>query len=80
MRSTIAWSYDLLGSEEQTLFRRLAVFAGGFTLEAAEEVVAAAGRPLDVLEGVSGLIDKSLVRPAEQDAAEPRFRMLETVR
>ncbi len=80
MRTTIAWSHDLLNPAEQALFRRLAVFAGGFTLEAAEAVCRAAEPALDILEGVAGLIDKSLVRPAETDVAEPRFRMLETVR
>jgi predicted ATPase/class 3 adenylate cyclase len=69
LRSTIAWSYDLLSPEEQELFRRLAVFAGGWTLAAAEEVCAA---DLDVL---ASLVEKSLVR-REPD----RFSMLETIR
>jgi predicted ATPase/DNA-binding XRE family transcriptional regulator len=78
MRDAIAWSYDLLSSEEQSLFRRLAVFAGGFTLTAAE-VVAASAEDLPVLHGVVALVEQSLLR-AEDGTDEPRFRMLETVR
>jgi non-specific serine/threonine protein kinase len=81
MRDAIAWSYDLLTPDEQVLFRRLAVFVGGWTLEAAEAVVAAAGEPRpDVLEGIGSLVDKCLVSQAEQPDGEPRFGMLETVR
>ncbi len=85
MRNTIAWSYDLLDEAEQTLFRRLAVFAGGFTLEAAEAVAAAPGAPGgDVFDGVSALVDKSLVRrlgrAAGDEAGSPRLGMLETIR
>src|SRR5215212_8864955 len=79
MRNAIAWSHDLLTAEEQTLFRRLAVFSGGCTLEAAEAIV----NPqeiLDVFGGIASLIDKSLLRQEEGVAGEPRFRMLETVR
>jgi predicted ATPase/class 3 adenylate cyclase len=72
LRATIEWSHDLLTSEEQTLFRRLAVFVGGATLEAAETVCGAAD---DVLEG---LVDKSLVQ-RQQAALEPRFWMLESI-
>ncbi|MDP9368760.1 MAG: NB-ARC domain-containing protein, partial [Chloroflexota bacterium] len=81
MRATIAWSHDLLVPEEQVLFRRLAVFVGGFDLEAAEAVVRDAGAPhLDILEGVASLVDKSLLRRTEHPGDEPRFGMLETVR
>ena len=81
MRATIAWSHDLLVPEEQVLFRRLAVFVGGFDLEAAEAVVGDTGAPhLDLLEGVASLVDKSLLRRAEPPGDEPRFAMLETVR
>ena len=64
MRDAIAWSHDLLAPDEQALFRRLAVFAGGCTLEAAEAVVAPEGT-LDVLGGIASLVDKSLLRQEE---------------
>jgi predicted ATPase/DNA-binding XRE family transcriptional regulator len=79
LRNTIAWSYDLLSPEDQLLFRRLAVFAGGWTLVAAE-VVADPGGKLDALEGMSSLVDKSLVRTIDQSVGDPRFTMLETIR
>ena len=79
LRDTIAWSYDLLASEEQALFRRLAVFAGGCTLEAAE-AVANPDQELDVFTGLAALVDHSLVRYAERPDGEPRFSILETVR
>ena len=69
LSDTIAWSYGLLDEEEQHLFAKLAVFAGGFTLEAAEEVCDAE------LDTITSLVDKSLVRHEEE-----RFRMLETIR
>ena len=69
MRATIEWSHDLLTDEEESLFARLAVFRGGCTLEAAEDV---AGASLDVLQS---LVDKSLLRHAGE-----RFWMLETIR
>ena len=81
MRDAIAWSYDLLTPEEQALFRRLAVFVGGFTLEAAEaDGSATRGSGLDVLDGLTSLVDKSLLREAVGLAGEPRFGMFETVR
>jgi predicted ATPase/transcriptional regulator with XRE-family HTH domain len=79
LRATIAWSYDLLSPEEQALFRRLAVFAGGWTLEAAETVVAPDGT-LDLFEGLASLVDKSLVQSTDGLDGEPRYLMLETVR
>jgi predicted ATPase/transcriptional regulator with XRE-family HTH domain len=79
LRSTIAWSYDLLSPSDQALFRRLTIFAGGISLEAAEETVNLGG-DLDVLSGLAALIDESLVRQSETPAGEPRFTMLETVR
>jgi len=79
MRDAIAWSYDLLSPDEQALFRRLAVFAGGFTLDSAEAVAAADGR-LAVLDGLVALVEQSLVRQMPGAGAEPRYQMLETVR
>ena len=81
LRNTITWSYDLLKSEEQWLFRWLSVFAGGCTLEAIEVVCQGGGdNERDVLHTVSSLLDKSLVQRAEQEAGDPRLSMLETVR
>jgi predicted ATPase/DNA-binding CsgD family transcriptional regulator len=85
LRNTLQWSYDLLTAQEQRLFRWLAVFVGGCTLEAAEAVVHMGGKPandlgMSVLEGVSSLIDKSLLRQTEQEGGEPRLSMLETLR
>jgi predicted ATPase/class 3 adenylate cyclase len=87
LRHAIAWSYDLLEGGEQVLFRRLAVFARGCTLEAVEAVCQAVHdsavgpeQSLEVLDGVASLVDKSLLRQQEQASGEPRFRMLETIR
>ena len=64
MRDAIAWSYDLLTPEEQALFRRLAVFAGGFTLEAAEAVASATGGAgRDRFAGIAALVEANLLRP-----------------
>jgi predicted ATPase len=80
LRGAIAWSYDLLSAAEQRLFTRLAVFVGGWTLEAAESVCDATGDlGVDVLDGLSSLLDKSLVRQTA-DHEVPRFAMLETIR
>jgi predicted ATPase/transcriptional regulator with XRE-family HTH domain len=80
LRSTIDWSYHLLEPGEQTLFRRLAVFVGGWTLEAAEEVCNATGDlPMTVLDGLAALLDQSLVQQAEE-GGRLRFSMLETIR
>jgi predicted ATPase/class 3 adenylate cyclase len=78
LRDAIAWSYDLLPASEQTLFRRLARFAGGCTLEAAEAVANPDGE-MDLLEGLTALVDASLLRQTEA-SGEARFGMLETVR
>jgi predicted ATPase/transcriptional regulator with XRE-family HTH domain len=79
MRDAIAWSYDLLRPEEQALFRRLAVFAGGFTLAAAEAVTEPS-EALSVLDGVVVIVEQSLLRQSASSEAEPRYQMLETVR
>ncbi len=81
LRGTIAWSYDLLPPEEQWVFRRLAVFVGGCTLEAAE-CIANTHEDLggDALDVLGSLVSKSLLRQEEDHDAGPRFTMLETVR
>ena len=78
LRTTIGWSYDLLPPEEQALFRRLDVFAGGWTLEAVEAICPSDGGP-DVLTALGSLTDKNLVWLDESGMA-PRYRMLETIR
>ncbi len=81
LRNTMDWSYSLLNQEEQWLFRLLAVFTNGCTLETAEAVCATAGATtLSVLDGVSSLLDKSLLQRTGQDGEESRFVMLETIR
>jgi predicted ATPase/DNA-binding CsgD family transcriptional regulator len=81
LRSAIAWSYELLASGEQVLFRRLGIFVGGFTLDAAEAIAAAAAtRAIDALEGLSSLVDKSLVLSKEDGEGRRRFHLLESVR
>ena len=75
MAATLDWSHDLLTRDEQRLMRRLAVFAGGFTLDSAAQV---AGEEGDVLPALAGLVEQSLVLP--HDAPEARYRMLEPVR
>jgi non-specific serine/threonine protein kinase len=81
LRGTVDWSHDLLADEEKALLRRVSVFAGGWTLEAAEMVCA--GEPLergDVLGLLSGLVDKSLVLAEEQISGYMRYGMLDTLR
>ena len=81
LRRAMDWSHELLTSEEQKLFRRLAVFVGGFTLEAAEAVAnAGADLELDVFEGVASLVDKSLLQQTMVSVGDARFGMLETIR
>jgi predicted ATPase/transcriptional regulator with XRE-family HTH domain len=89
MRNTLAWSYNLLSPEEQVLFRRLAVFAGGCNLEAAEAICVAPDgvEPLriDVFDGLAALVDQGLVQRREEDEGPegdgaPRFGMLYVIR
>ncbi len=83
MRDTIAWSYELLGVREQRLFRRLCVFVGGCTPEAAAAVCAGAEDEPRLLVGLASLVDRSLLRPHEHELvgrAEPRLTILETLR
>ncbi|HEV8129888.1 MAG TPA: tetratricopeptide repeat protein [Acidobacteriota bacterium] len=98
MRAAIDWSYDLLDENEKKLFRRLSIFVGGFTLEAAEAVVTAghtkiqeedsaitenrspAPPEINVLEGISSLLDKNLLRQEGASDNEPRFQIIGTIR
>ncbi|MFN8472373.1 MAG: helix-turn-helix domain-containing protein [Anaerolineae bacterium] len=81
LRDAIGWSYDLLDEAEKTLFRRLGVFVGGFTLEAAEAVGAFQGDlGMDVVDGIALLVDKSLLWQQSGPSGGPRFGMLETIR
>jgi predicted ATPase/class 3 adenylate cyclase/DNA-binding CsgD family transcriptional regulator len=83
LRKAIDWSYQLIDADEQRLFRRLSVFVGGCTFQAIEAICAALDTQMlavSVLDGAASLIDKSLLRQIEQEAAEPRVVMLETIR
>ncbi len=81
LRNTIAWSYNLLDAAEQQLFRRLSVFVGGCTLEAVESICDTLdGGAFQVLDGVTSLIDKSLMQQTEQEGQESFLVMLETIR
>lgn len=88
MRQTVEWSYDLLDSDEQILFRRLSVFVGGFTIEAAEYVCGTSDAsnsdgqslpPENILEVITSLVDKNLIVLMDHDG-EARFRMLKVIR
>src|SRR3972149_596866 len=80
LQASVDWSYNLLGEDERGLLRRLSVFVGSFTLDAAEQVGAADGiERQQVLELLSRLVDRSLVQ-VEEAAAEARYRLLGTIR
>jgi predicted ATPase/class 3 adenylate cyclase len=82
LRGAIAWSYELLAEEDQRLFARLGVFAGGGPVEAAADVCAIAGDdpPADVPAGIERLTEQSLLRVADDAHGEVRFTMLDTIR
>jgi predicted ATPase/DNA-binding winged helix-turn-helix (wHTH) protein len=81
LRKTIDWSHDLLNEPERILFRRLSVFVGGCTLEAAEAVCnTSRDLGIDLFEGLSSLVDKNLVQRVDRTEAETRFAMLQTIR
>jgi predicted ATPase len=81
LRATIAWSYQLLSDEEKTLFSRLSVFVGGCRLDAAEAVCNLGDEPeIDLVDGLTSLVEKNLVRQKEDPDGEPRYWMLETIR
>jgi len=80
LRATLDWSHDLLSRDEQQLFRRLSLFVGGFTLEAAEKICAGSGvEERDILDLLTRLVGKSLITFDEQDG-RARYRLLESVR
>lgn len=81
LTATLEWSHDLLAHTEQTLFRRLAVFAGGFDLSAVERVCPGGElRPADITDALGRLVEKSLVAADDGSSRERRYRLLETVR
>jgi predicted ATPase/class 3 adenylate cyclase len=80
LRDAIAWSHDLLDEAERRLFARLSVFTGGWTLESEEAVCDPEAIGVDALEGLTSLVDQSLVRRNDADGGDPRFSMLETIR
>jgi len=80
MRATVAWSYDLLGEGDRAIFRRVSVFEGGCTIGAAETVCVEPGERLDVLGGLSSLVDASLLGRKTGPDGEPRLAMLAVVR
>ena len=80
LAASVEWSYDLLSDDERTMLQRLAVFTGGFTLDAAEAVASGGAiEALQVLDLVTALVDKSLV-VADEERSHVRYRLLETIR
>ncbi len=80
MRDTIAWSYDLLGERGKTLFRRLAVFAGGFTIEAAEVICGEDDGGTEVLDELESLVGDNLLQKTDDRDGETCLLMLEIIR
>ncbi len=81
LRNTLQWSYDLLSPASQWLFRQLAVFVGGCSFEAVEDICRSGGSSnSDALSGVAALLDHSLLQQANQEGGQPRLVLLETVR
>src|SRR5207245_1233236 len=81
LRATISWSYDLLNAQEQHCFRRLAIFVGGCTLEAAEAVCSSyVDLSLPTIDLVASLLNKSLLQQSDTGGDEPRLLMLETIK
>lgn len=81
LRRTIDWSYNLLSEGEQRLFWRFAAFVGGASIEAAEAVCdTRLDLGMNVLDGLTSLLDKNLIQRVDQSVSEPRFTMLETIR
>jgi predicted ATPase/DNA-binding CsgD family transcriptional regulator len=81
LRNSLSWNDDVLSPDEQTLFRRLAVFDGGFSLQAAEAIATApGGMRISVLDGVSALIEKCMLEHAAHGGDEPRLYLLEVLR
>ena len=79
LREAIDWSYELLDPDEQVLLARLAVFAGGFTLAAAEAIAGEQGDAMRVIEGLSSLVDKSLLQRRDATEGHSRMTMLQTI-
>jgi predicted ATPase/DNA-binding CsgD family transcriptional regulator len=81
MRDAIAWSHDLLNADEQAIFRRISVFAGGIDLDRVEPVIASDLTDVDVLDGMASLVEKNLLQVSDLPGKRTvRYRMLETVR
>src|SRR5687768_2019789 len=80
LRGAIAWSHDLLEPDEQALFRRLSVFVGGWSFDAAGAICDDGDLGMDALDGLDSLVAKSLVKQGVDLTGEPRFWMLETIR